>query len=225
MRTSYSTSPRPTPQQSSGCSPGARDEYADAARLTFRVGPFNPPAFEARLLLDGFDRKDALLLILAGQLRRQIRHCDIRPIEKDEEWQSYTELKRLDCGQDKVAGENGDDGALARGFTASNRLKCPPVQYAFAYQDGRAVGHCSCWEGTAGVGQVEDLFVDRAYRRRGIGTALIHYCVEAVRARGAGPVVIVVDPKNSAKAMYAALGWRPVAVCREYGRPNVRCRR
>jgi ribosomal protein S18 acetylase RimI-like enzyme len=184
----------------------AHDEYSHAPRLTFRVGAFNPPAFEARLLLDGYERKDALVLILAGQLRRHPAPCDIRPIEKDEEWQSYTALTRLDCGEEKMAGENGDDDALARAFTASSRSKCPPMQYALAYQDGRVVGHCSSWEGTTDVGQMEDLFVHRTYRRRAIGTALIHYCVEAVRGRGAGPVAIVVDPKNTAKTIYAALG-------------------
>ena len=193
-------------------------EYPHVSRLTFRIDPFTPPAFEARLVVDGWAPKDALVLALDGELRRQSSDCDIRPIEDENAWRAYADLKRLDCGESLPSGEHTDDTALAHAFTHSNRLKCPPVQFALAYQDGRAVGHCSAWEGTEGVGQVEDLFVDPSYRHRGIATALIHYGVKTARARGAGAVVIVVDPKNTAKTMYTALGWRPVAVCREYGK-------
>ena len=87
-----------------------------------------------------------------------------------------------------------------------------------AYQDGQAVGYFSAWEGLDGVGQVEDLFVLSSYRHRGIATALIHSCVGAARARGAGPVVIVTEVTNTSKTMYAALGWQPVAICRQYGK-------
>jgi ribosomal protein S18 acetylase RimI-like enzyme len=67
---------------------------------------------------------------------------------------------------------------------------------------------------------VEDVFVDAAYRHRGIATAMIRHCVEIARERGAGPMIIVVDPRNAAKHLYAALGWRPLALCRQYGKKN-----
>src|ERR1051325_7613749 len=44
-------------------------EYRHAAQLTFRIDPFSPPAFEARLVLDGYERSDALILVLDGELR------------------------------------------------------------------------------------------------------------------------------------------------------------
>src|SRR5262245_55809275 len=48
-------------------------EYEHAARLTFRVGPFTPPALEARLALEGYERTEALVLVLEGPLHAEAR--------------------------------------------------------------------------------------------------------------------------------------------------------
>jgi len=194
-------------------------EYAHAARLTFRVDPFTPAAFEARLLFEGYEQEEALVMLLDGPLRRATRRVDIRPIEDEAAWQAYTELKGMDWSEQAPRRRHDvEDMTIGLGLAASNRLKCPPVRYALAYEDDRAIGHCSAWEGLDGVGQVEDLFVHPAYRRRGIATALIHACVASARTCGAGPVVIVADPADTPKQAYAALGWQPVAICRQYGK-------
>jgi len=112
--------------------------------------------------------------------------------------------------------EDAQDLSIPRALAAANYLKCPPVQYLLAYADGQPVGHCNSWEGIDGIGQVEDLFVHPAYRRRGIATALLRACVSLARQRGAGAVVIVMDPSNTARELYAGLGWEPIAVCRQY---------
>jgi hypothetical protein len=51
---------------------------------------------------------------------------------------------------------------------------------------------------------------------RGLATALIHPCVADARSKGAGPVVIAADPTDTPKHMYAAMGFRPVAVYSHY---------
>jgi ribosomal protein S18 acetylase RimI-like enzyme len=194
-------------------------EYEHAARLTFRVDPFTPPAFEARLALDGYERSEALVLLLEGPLHGDARRFEIRRVEDEATWQAYAELKYLDWREHTPSmSEEIHVAAIAQGLASSSRLKCPPVNYVLAYEDGRAVGYCSSWQGFDGVGQVEDLFVQPSCRHRGIATALIHECVGAARASGAGPVVIVADVTNTSKVMYAALGWRPVAICRQYGK-------
>jgi ribosomal protein S18 acetylase RimI-like enzyme len=194
-------------------------EYAHTAQITFRTDPFTPPTVEARLELEGFDRSDALILLLEGPPRRQAMRVDLRLVEDEVAWRAYAELKLMDWREySRRSNEDQEDVAIPFGLASSSRLKCPPVQYVLAYADGRPVGHCNAWEGSDGIGQVEDLFVHPAYRRRGFATALLHECVTRARARGAGPVVIVVDPTNTAKDMYAALGWQPIALCRQYGR-------
>lgn len=64
--------------------------------------------------------------------------------------------------------------------------------------------------------RTETLFVQLEFRHRGLATALLHHCVRDARAHGAGPVVIAADADDTPKQMYAALGWRPAAVKREY---------
>ena len=44
----------------------------------------------------------------------------------------------------------------------SHRAKSPPVRHWLAYDGGEARGYFNAWEGTAGVGQVENLFVWRS---------------------------------------------------------------
>ena len=52
-------------------------------------------------------------------------------------------------------------------------------------QDGSVVGFAT-WAETAGTIELEDLFVDPGYRRRGIATALVSRIAEVLRARGDG---------------------------------------
>lgn len=194
------------------------DAYAHARRVTFRIDPFTPPAFEARLALDGYSRSEAIVLVLSGELHTKPTRCDTRPIETDADWHIYMDLKRLDWQEHAARIGVAPSAAVADGLFSSSRLKCPPVQYVLAYDEGQPAGFCSTWKGTAGVGQIEDLFVHPAHRHRGLATALIDRCVATARRQGAGPMAIVADINDTPKEMYAALGWVPVAVCRQYGK-------
>ena len=101
-------------------------------------------------------------------------------------------------------------------MAASHRAKSPPVRVWLGYIDREARGYVTSWEGTAGVGQVETLFVHPDSRHQGLATALIHHGVRDCRAAGAGPVVIVADTADTPKLMYASMGWTAVAVTRKY---------
>ena len=48
------------------------------------------------------------------------------------------------------------------------------------------------------------------------GSALFDHGIADVRAQGVGPVIISADPDDSPKRMYAALGFRPLVIEREY---------
>ncbi len=98
----------------------------------------------------------------------------------------------------------------------SRQAKSPPARHWLACVDGEPRAYLSSWGGVDGVGMVEDLFTHPDFRHRGLATALIHHCVSEARKEGAGPVVIGADPKDTPKRMYAALGFHPVAVKREY---------
>ena len=48
--------------------------------------------------------------------------------------------------------------------------------------------------------------------------ALIHRCVAHCREQGAGLIVITAIASDTPEVMYAAMGFRPVAVKRDYGK-------
>jgi hypothetical protein len=86
----------------------AEQEYRHVERVTFRLGPFAPPAFAARLALEGYDRKDAILLLLDSALRGDARPHDIRPISDEPGWRTFAELKRMDLEAYLTAGHTVD---------------------------------------------------------------------------------------------------------------------
>jgi GNAT superfamily N-acetyltransferase len=75
-----------------------------------------------------------------------------------------------------------------------------------AEEDGAVVGFAT-WADTetAGTSELEDLFVDPDYMRRGIAAALVSRIVEVVRARGAERLEVTANPH--ALAFYRNVGF------------------
>ena len=191
-------------------------EFAGCGHRRFDLDFTTPPAFEAQLALDGYERADFLVMVLTGELCRTATPHDLRVIDDEAGWSAYTALKQLEwqelAARRRLSGVEAVGTALARSY----RMKSPPVRYYLAAIGGRPCGYFSAWEGCDGVGQVEDLFVASEFRHRGVATALIERCVADCRAHGVAPIALVCDASDTPKHMYAALGFRPVAVKREY---------
>jgi GNAT superfamily N-acetyltransferase len=73
-----------------------------------------------------------------------------------------------------------------------------------AEQDGSVVGFAT-WAKAASTVELEDLFVDPGYRRRGIATALVRRIAEVTRARGAERLEVTANPH--ALQFYRAAGF------------------
>jgi ribosomal protein S18 acetylase RimI-like enzyme len=73
-----------------------------------------------------------------------------------------------------------------------------------AEQDGSVAGFAT-WADTVGSVELEDLFVDPGYRRRGIATALVSRIAEILRARGAERLEVTANPH--ALGFYRAVGF------------------
>ena len=170
-----------------------------------------PPEFEARLCLEGFTASETVVMLLKGDFPGQVKRYEIRLVDDAQSWSALEVLKALD--------HQVHPPALRRHFFERSQAKSPPVRHWLGYIDGVPRGFLSSWEGTERVGQVEDLFVHPDYRHRGLATALLQHCVADCRAHGTGPVTIVALVNDTPKQMYAALGWRPVAIKREYAKP------
>ena len=194
-------------------------EFAHCRHRQVVVDPDTPAAVEARLVLDGYDDVDAtLVMLLAGPLRAPAPRHPIRAILTPTDWDDYARLKRLDWAERAARLGLGALPDVGEALIQSYRAKVPPLRYWLALVDGVPRGFLSSWEGLDGVGQVEDLFVEAAYRHRCLATALIRHAVDDCRRVGAHAVVIVADTTDTPKTMYATMGFHPVAIIRKYTR-------
>lgn len=78
-----------------------------------------------------------------------------------------------------------------------------------AEEDGSVAGFAT-WAETAGTIELEDLFVDPGYIRRGIATALVSCITEILRARGAKRLEVTANPH--ALEFYRAVGFTDCGV-------------
>lgn len=205
-----------TPDEISRLLASVETEFAHCAHRRYHTDFTTPPTFEARLQLDGYALDHSLVMLVEGELRGAAKPCDIRPVDSDAARDAFFALNKHDWQEYAARLGKGEDAGTGVDLARSQVAKSPPVRYWLAYADGEARGYFNSWEGVDGVGQVENLFVQAEYRHRGLATALIHHCVADARAHGAGPIVIVADASDTPKQMYAAMGFRPVAIKREY---------
>jgi GNAT superfamily N-acetyltransferase len=194
-------------------------EYAALGHRMVNIDPLTPPSFEARLTLeDGYKPNDLLVLLLEGDLNANPRPIEIREVLSETDWAAYMELDRLwwlesGTGDDAFGPYDPD---LHAELMLNLRLKSPATRRWLACVEGIPRAFFSAWPGDNGVGIVEDLFCHPEYRHRGLATALMAHCVKDARARGAGPILINSDPKDTPRRMYAAMGFRPFYVSRTY---------
>jgi len=193
----------------------AEREFAGCPHRCFEVDVDTPPAFEARLARGGFEPRGFVLMVLEGDLSGHPKAAELALADDERSWAEADRLKRLDWAEARAKVGLAPLPGVGDRLALVARLKTPPDRKWLAYVDGAARGMASVWD-VDGMGQVEDVFVEPAYRHRGIATALIYHCVADCRARGAGAVVIVADAADTPQTMYAAMGFRPVATKRRY---------
>jgi GNAT superfamily N-acetyltransferase len=196
----------------------AEREFAGCPHRQYHLDFTTPPTFEARLQLEGYERSESLVMLLEGALAGTPPPFVVRPVATGDDWRAFGALAVLDWAEYRERHGLPVEPGVGEEMSAARRAKCPPLTYWLADIDGVPRGYFSSWAGVDGHGQVEDLFVQQEYRHRGLATALLHRTVAHCREQGAHSVVIVADPTDTPKRMYAAMGWRPVAVKREYRR-------
>lgn len=100
----------------------------------------------------------------------------------------------------------GDNGITFDGFwtwLTTDSEYDPTLMFVVA-TDGQVVGLCHCWSSAF----VKDLAVDPAFRRRGLGAALVTLSLEAFAHRGAAAVDLKTEVTNTeAQSLYRRLGF------------------
>ncbi len=206
-----------TPQALDELLRAVEDEFAELRHRQFKCDPRTPPALEARLVLEDYVVSSEVQLLLEGELQVDPPELEIRLCESDGDWEELEQLTRADHDEEaRKFGRPVYPREVSAQMVAVRRGKCPPLRFWIARVDGRDCAFFSSWPGTNGVGKVEDLFTLPGVRGHGVGTALIAHAVRDARERGAGPVLIGALTDDTPKHMYAALGFRPLCVLREY---------
>ena len=87
-----------------------------------------------------------------------------------------------------------------------------PTTSVVARADGRIVGSILC--GSDGrQGALYHVCVAQAYRRRGIGTRMVGYCMERLWEMGINKVALIAFANNDAgNAFWRQIGWKPCNV-------------
>ena len=194
----------------------ADEVFAGLTHRVFHIDAWTPAAFEASLVLRGFEFEDEIQLLSEGHeldLSGDPPAVDVRLVESDEDWAVVRRLTRLD--HEEQAGRGAHplwDEEVTTEMVATKRAKAPDLRFWLAGADGVDCAFLSSWPGVNGIGKVEDLFTHPDFRHRGIATALIVHGVGDARERGAGPVLIGALPDDTPMRMYAAMGFRPFCV-------------
>ncbi|HEU0072893.1 MAG TPA: GNAT family N-acetyltransferase [Dehalococcoidia bacterium] len=199
-------------------------EFAGYQHRTWGIDALTPPQTAARLALEqGYRVNDALVHVLEGDLRIAPRlgttppdEAEVREVLTEDDWQAYRELDAMWWEETSTGYFGPYDPVLHDEFMVYRRLKTPLTRAWFASVAGVPRAFFSSWLGENGVGIVEDLYCHPDYRHRGLATALIARAVADCRERGAGPVIINSDVNDTPKLMYAAMGFRPLFVHRNY---------
>ena len=193
----------------------ADEVFAGLPHRVFHIDPWTPPAFEASLVLDGFEFEDEIQLMLEHDLDvdGEPPAVDVRLVVSDEDWAVVRRLARLDHEEQAQREVHPVwDEEVTTEMVATKRAKAPDLRFWLACAGDVDCAFLSSWPGANGVGKVEDLFTHPDFRHRGIATALIVHCVRDARERGAGPVLIGALPNDTPMRMYAAMGFRPFCV-------------
>lgn len=176
------------------------------------------PAIDAALALAGFEQGGPLIEMMAHGLPTP-RHPLPRPtfpaVLDDADWQRMLALVAIDHAEGKRTGTI--DEAVGAGLIAAMRRRSPD-NYRLIVVDGQAVGYGLAVACPNGLGLIENLFALPDWRGRGLMSAFIVAAVDRLRRGGCDGVFLDALAHESAKSLYAALGFRPVAVARQWTR-------
>jgi GNAT superfamily N-acetyltransferase len=200
------------------------DEFSNYQHRTWGIDALTPPQTAARLALEeGYRGNDALVHVLEADLRIATRlgatppdHIEVREVLSEQDWVAYRELDAMWWEETSTGFFGPYDPELHDEFMVYRRLKAPQARAWFACVEGVPRAFFSSWPGENGVGIVEDLYCHPEFRHRGLATSLIVRTVADCRERGAGPVIINSDINETPKRMYAAMGFRPLFIHRNY---------
>jgi GNAT superfamily N-acetyltransferase len=183
------------------------------------IDPLTPDAFTARLaLLNYAELSPVLQMVLTGPVvgKSAAAEVTLSSVTTEADWKTLYDLVRADHIEGKTTRGMELSEEITQGIVAEYRAKTSASQFFLALSNAVPCAYGQAIIGPHGMGIVEDLFVSPAYRNQGIAKTLIHHAVNYARERGMGPMLIGTHVTEAPKKMYAALGFTPKCLIREY---------
>jgi len=178
---------------------------------------FTPDAFLARLALDDFEEKFVIIqMALQGDVADRGGPIDLRPVVSDADWQALLQLVLADHAEGRRTGGMALPPEFTAEMVASYRAKSEAFHFHLAMRDGRPVAFGAYAIASNGVGMIDELFTLPSARREGVATGIIAEFTDRLRAQGCRIVFLGALTGETAKHLYAKLGFRPVGLARTW---------
>ncbi len=174
------------------------------------------PHVTAALALAGFAPNAPNIEMLAqGEIasRHSPAAITLHPVDTPADWDAMTPLIRADHEEGKRTGPISPD--LGDALIALMRLESPRDSYSLLLLEGEPVGYGMALACPGGLGVLEHLFCRADRRGRGVMSAYIIEASARLRHQGCDAIFLDALSGETAKHLYAALGFAPVATtCR-----------
>ena len=184
------------------------------------VDALTPPAFVARLALEGFEEQPAVIVMaLEGPLAPVSAPPDlvIEPVVSQADWEALRRLHRLDCEEGADAGRPLSEDVIEGLFHGLWR-KAEAGRFFLGRLGGEPCARAIAITAPGGFGLVDDVFTLSGCRRQGVASAMIAHCVQELRSEGAATAFLTARVLDRPKQLYARLGFRPAMLARRWVR-------
>lgn len=196
----------------------ALDEAMPHSRWrVINIDGLNDPGFEAAIALAGF-RQGAPIIEMASDGAIASPHplppVTLAPVESAADWAQLAALIRIDHAEGRRTGTVSD--IVGEGLIAVMQRRAPPCAFSIIRLDGVAAGYGMIAGCPGGLGLIESLFTLPELRGRGVMSAFIVAAAARLRAQGSRGIFIDALAEETARHLYARLGFRPIAVTRRW---------
>lgn len=183
--------------------------------------PQTPEPFLARLAFDGFQEQAPIIqMALNGRVRAEPAK-NLQLVSTDADWTALCELVGYDHGEGLRLGNAIQSRELTDGIVAGYKSRSPACQFYLAYVDEQPVAYGSCAKGPTGAAIIEDLFTLSKFRGQGIASGMIAAFANQLNGDGCNTIFLGALVGQSARFLYAKLGFEPIMLTRTWTR-NVR---
>lgn len=205
------------PEHISSMMQAVEEWFQGNAYRHFVIDPYTSDFFSAYLALNDYAEQVPILqMILTGALPDLKGGLELIPVTSADHWDILYSLVRQDHQEGARTQGRRLNEMVTQGIVEAYKRKASACQFFIAVLDGVRCAYGSGINGPNGMGMVDDLFTLPNFRQRGIASAIIAHCVEFVRNRGAGPILIGGHVSDKPKKLYFRLGFQPICLTRSF---------